>query len=161
MTPLSLVTLTICALVGVGAGALLNGILLASGQFPVLITPFLGLLSIVIAGALYRFGRKVRDLRDGEDTTMHPVVALRVILFARASALVCASLAGLCVGIILTDLGRLDASAVWESAWGAGVAALGLLVWMSVGIVVEKWGQRHDDDPPATPQPPKTKAPST
>lgn len=148
MKPLSLLSVVTFGIVGTLAGAAVNAMLLASGQFPLLLTPFLGLLGLVVGVILLILGRNVKALRDGEVSALSYVSALRIVLFARASALVCAGCVGLCVGIILTDLPRLEGAAVQESAIWAGVAAAGFALWMLSGILVEKWGQRRDDGQP-------------
>lgn len=148
MKPLSLVSVLTFGVVGALVGAAVNAMLLASGQFPLLLTPFLGALGLVVAVILLILGRSVKALRDGEETSLSYVSALRIVLFARASALVSAGFTGLCAGIILTDLPRIEGSAVQESALWAGVAAAGFILWMLAGILVEKWGQRRDDDQP-------------
>lgn len=150
MKPLSLASVGITAALGGLMGAIVNAGLLASGEFPVMITPFLGAFSVLLALGLFLAGRKVRDLRDGKHSTLHPVMALRITLFARASALVCAGLVGVCAGIIVTNIPRLEAPAIIDSTMGAGIAAAGLAVWMGAGILVEKWGQRRDDDTPTS-----------
>lgn len=148
MTPLAPSSLIVSAgTVGL-IGALLNSFLLGSGQFPIMLTPLLGVVSLLMALGLYTAGKKVRDLRDGKPSTLNPIMALRIVLFARASALVCASGIGLCVGIILTGMSRFEGSAVRESLFGALAAGVGFAAWMIAGIVVEKWGQRQDDEPP-------------
>lgn len=148
MKPLSWNQLALSLVCGGAVGFMLNSILLGTGSFPIILTPFLGVLSLVVAAVLLALGRRVRALRNGDRSAIDVMTALRVVLFARASAIVCAALVGLCIGIILSGLTRLEASAVFDSVLWAGVAGIGLLVWMTVGIIVEKWGQLPEDDEP-------------
>lgn len=146
MKPLSLTSVLVSFVAGGLIGALVNTILLGLTYLPIMLTPYLGLLSVVIAAALIMYGRQVKALRDGQTHACDPLVATRVVLFARSSAVVCAFLSGTCLGVIFTNLPRIEAPALWESTWSGAIAGFGLLLWMIAGIIVEKWGQRPDDD---------------
>lgn len=145
MKPLSWVTVLVSAICGLVVGAGVNAVLLGMGLYPILITPVLGPVSLLIGAALFTAGRRVRHFRDNDKHAMKPLVALRIVLFARASAIVCALLAGICAGVVVTSVTRIEAPAVFEALIGAAVAGSGLLVWMIAGMVVEKWGQRPED----------------
>lgn len=150
MKPLSLTSVLTSCVVGGLSGAIVNTVLLGLTYLPIMITPYLGLLSVAIAIVLVMYGRQVKALRDGQPQACDPVFAARVVLFARSSAMVCAFLSGICLGVVVTNLPRIEAPALWESTWGGAIAGVGLLLWMSAGIVVEKWGQRPEDDQPHT-----------
>lgn len=145
MKPLSWVTVLVSAICGLVIGAGTNAALLGMGLYPILITPALGPVSLVIAIVLFIAGRRVRHFRDNDKHALKPLVALRIVLFARASAIVCAFLVGICAGVIVTSITRVEAPAVFDALIGAAVAGSGLLAWTGAGIVVEKWGQRPED----------------
>lgn len=146
MNPLSAASLLIKGLAGAAFAVLVNLALLHSGHFPLFFTFALGFIAVCVAGVLWVFGRRVRALRDGDHHAINPLVALRIVAFARASAVVCVALLGAGVGIMLTNLTRVDAPAVFESTLETAVSTLGVLVWMIVGILVEKWGRYPDED---------------
>lgn len=147
MKPLTWWGTSFAALIGFMIAASTNAILLASGAYPILLTPALGPMCTLIAVGLFVVGRKVRHFQKDDKHAMNPMLALRIVLFARASALVCALLVGGCLGIVITSLGRVEAPAVYEAIVDAAIAGSGLALWMSVGLIVEKWGQTPEDPP--------------
>ena len=146
MTPVSLRSLAIIGALSCGIGALGASILLGSGRGPVLVTPLLALVFIVIAVGLLIAGLAVRRMRDHKQTWMTPIMAMRTALFARACALVGSGAAGLLAGVVVSAVSRTHVSAMLSSAVGAGAGALAGVVLVVIAVIVERWCVIDSDD---------------
>lgn len=139
MKPLSIWTQVGIGVAGLAVGFLLQGILVQIGAHPILITPWLALLFVLVAVFLIVFGIGVRRMKRKTKTWMTPVMAGRTALFARASAPVCATSAGVLLGIATVGLMRSWAPAMAQSGWSALAAGTMALIAAVSAIVVERW----------------------
>ncbi|WP_022868572.1 DUF3180 family protein [Schaalia vaccimaxillae] len=146
MKPISLLGL---AGIGVATGAIsavVTFMMITVGGSPVIITPFLAVLMLCIAGTLWWAGLHVRRFRSDKDTWMTALAAARVAAAARASCAVGALMCGGLLGIAVACLMRMDAAAMLQNALAAGLAAVAAGVLTSVGVVVERWCTLEPDD---------------
>lgn len=88
----------------------------------------------------------MRRLRAGKDTWIDAIGAMRVAVFARASALVGSGLTGFLLGVMAVSLVQLEAPAMLSNAIGAGLSGLVGVVWCVIAIVVERWCVINPDD---------------
>ena len=91
-------------------------------------------------------GLAVRRLRANKDTWIDAIGAMRVAVFARASAIVGSVLAGVLIGVMIVSLTQLEASAMVANAIASGLSGLVGLVWVVVALVVERWCVINPDD---------------
>lgn len=139
MKPVHWGVVTLLGIVGFAFGALLSVGLLSLGRTPLMITPWLGLFFLVLAGALLLGGREVRKLKARESTRITAIQASRVALFARSALLNSPLFTGFLAAVAVVGLFRLYAPATASSALGAGVGAAGALVFTIVAAIVERW----------------------
>lgn len=139
MKALSWTRLLWVAAAGMICGSLLAFVTLRLGGTPPLMTPWLGLLFVIIAVGLWQSGRAVRKLKQNKETRMTPIHAARVALFARSGAATGSLFAGFLIGIGLVGLSRLWAPSVAASAIGAGIGAVGAIILCLVSMLVEGW----------------------
>ncbi|WRS30399.1 DUF3180 family protein [Actinomycetaceae bacterium MB13-C1-2] len=139
MKPLSVWTQVGLGVAGLAAGFLLQEILVQVGAHPLLITPWLALLFLLVAVFLIVFGIGVRRMKRRTKTWMTPVMAGRTALFARASAPVCATSSGVLLGIAAVGLMRSWAPMMAQSGWSALAAGSMALIAAVCAIVVERW----------------------
>ena len=136
MKPLSITWVTlvgfVCALLSfVGFFAHMR-----AGGTPLIVTPALLIWS----------GLAVRRLRANKDTWIDAIGAMRVAVFARASAIVGSALAGVLIGVMIVSLTQLEASAMVANAIASGISGLVGLVWTVVALAVERWCVIDPDD---------------
>ena len=91
-------------------------------------------------------GLAVRRLRANKDTWIDAIGAMRVAVFARASAIVGSALAGVLIGVMIVSLTQLEASAMVANAIASGISGLVGLVWIVVALAVERWCVIDPDD---------------
>lgn len=128
----------IALLVGLIAALVLRG-MDGRGQLPPPVPTVTVLVPLAFAVVLLLRGRAVRRLVARERTSMTAVGAARVVLLAKACALVGSALAGYFAAHVLVSLGNLSAPLPREHAWSSGVAVLGSVVLVIVALVVERW----------------------
>ena len=109
------------------------------GQGPWIIHPALALVFLIVAGILVWLGLQVRRFRAHKTTWIDAVAALRIAMFARASALVGILSSAIMVGMSLAFFTRWEAQASVYAAICGLICALGALAWGIAGIVVERW----------------------
>ena len=134
-------------------GAICGGLAFAAteigtrvGATPLLITPAPAVLFLVITAFLLWAGVHVRRYRANKDTWIDAIGAMRVAVFARASAIVGSALAGVLIGVMIVSLTQLEASAMVANAIASGLSGLVGLVWIVVALVVERWCVINPDD---------------
>ena len=88
----------------------------------------------------------MRRLRANKDTWIDAIGAMRVAVFARASAIVGSALAGVLIGVMIVSLTQLEASVMVANAIASGLSGLVGLVWIVVALVVERWCVINPDD---------------
>ena len=93
----------------------------------------------------------MRRLRANKDTWINAIGAMRVAVFARASAIVGSALAGVLIGVMIVSLTQHEASAMVANAIASGISGLVGLVWTVVALAVERWCVIDpDDDAPSS-----------
>lgn len=129
---------TIALVVGVIAALVLRGID-GRGHLPPPVSPVTVLVPVAFAVFLLLRGRAVRRLVAREPTSMTAVGAARVVMLAKACALVGSALAGYFAAHVLVSLGNLSGPLPREHAWSSGLALVGSVVLVVVALVVERW----------------------
>lgn len=92
----------------------------------------------------------MRRLRAGKETWIDAIGAMRVAVFARASAIVGSGLTGVLIGVMAVSLMQLEAPAMLANAIGSGLSGLVGIVWCVIAIVVERWCVIDPDDEGST-----------
>lgn len=148
MRPISIPMLALVALASTACGALAQTILIQTGSHPLLITPWLVALFVLLSIWLFAVGLGVRRLKRRERTWVTPVLAGRNALFARAAAPVTSVCAGFLLGVALVAFTRSWAPVMANAAWSALASAAAALVACIVAVVVERWSidDSADDD---------------
>lgn len=131
--------MTLGATIGLASGSLIAALMLRFGHSPLILTPWLALLFLVIGIILLGAGLQVKRLKSGKSTTITALHAARIALFARSSAINGAAFTAFLLGVLLISLTRLWAKAVALAALNAGIAAAGALVMTILAVVVERW----------------------
>ena len=117
-----------------------------TGGTPMIVTPGPGVVFAVATAILIWSGMAVRRLRAGKDTWIDAIGAMRVAVFARASAIVGSALTGVLIGVMIVSLTQLEASVMVANAIASGLSGLVGLVWIIVALVVERWCVINPDD---------------
>ena len=117
-----------------------------AGATPLIVTPGPAVVFAVATALLIWSGLAVRRLRANKDTWIDAIGAMRVAVFARASAIVGAALAGVLIGVMIVSLTQLEASAMVANAIASGISGLVGLVWTVVALAVERWCVIDPDD---------------
>ncbi|MFC7407067.1 DUF3180 domain-containing protein [Georgenia alba] len=100
----------------------------------------------VLSVVLLRLGQGVRRLVRQEPTSITPIGAARVVVLAKASALVGAALVGYFGAQILVALDNLSAPLPRQVALAAGLSLLACLALVVAAMVVERWCRVPPDD---------------
>ena len=150
MKPLSITWVTlvgfVCALLSfVGFFAHMR-----AGGTPLIVTPGPAVVFAVATALLIWSGLAVRRLRANKDTWIDAIGAMRVAVFARASAIVGSGLTGVLIGVMAVSLMQLEAHAMLANAIGSGLSGLVGIVWCVIAIVVERWCVIDPDDEGST-----------
>lgn len=109
------------------------------GQLPPPVAPVTVLVPVAFAVVLLLRGRAVRRLVARRPTSMTAVGAARVVVLAKACALVGSALVGYFASHMLVSLDNLAAPMPREHALSAGLALVGSVVLVVVALVVERW----------------------
>lgn len=136
-------------LMGALTAALVAGLslmILASGGSPVLVTPMLAILQLVLAALLLWAGLHVKRFIARKRTWVTPLSAMRIALSARASAIVASLLVGALLGILLASLSRIGAPEMTRNILASGFGAAAGLAWGAVAVIVERWCLIDEDD---------------
>ncbi|WP_448073506.1 DUF3180 domain-containing protein [Georgenia yuyongxinii] len=118
------------------------------GLLPVPVPALSGLGPATLAAVLLVLGRNVRRMVKRLPTSMTPIGAARVVMLAKASALVGAALVGYFGAQLVVTLDDLAAPLPRDQAWAAGFALVACLVLVGVALLVEWWCRvpPQDDD---------------
>ena len=117
-----------------------------TGGTPMIVTPGPAVVFALATAILIWSGMAVRRLRAGKDTWIDAIGAMRVAVFARASAIVGSALAGVLIGVMIVSLTQLEASSMVANAIASGISGLVGLVWTVVALAVERWCVIDPDD---------------
>jgi Preprotein translocase subunit Sec62 len=139
MTPVSWPFVVAVAVVALLCGFFVSGGLVITGHSPLIITPWMGVLFLVIAVVLFAGGIGVKHLKSGRRTNTTALQAARVAAFARSCLLCGAGFSGFLAGVAGIGLFRLWASAMQQSAIYGGIAFLGAIIMTIVAVIVERW----------------------
>lgn len=139
MKPLNLGSVGATAAVCLALGALTAALSVRSGSTPLLVTPWLSLLFVLIGSWLLVGGRGVRQLKARKDTWVTVTGATRIAVFSRAAAYVMAGCSGFLLGISFVSFTRMWAPAMAFSAWSGLAGGLTALFACVCGVVVERW----------------------
>ena len=113
------------------------------GGTPMIVTPGPAVIFAIATACLIWSGLAVRRLRAGKETWIDAIGAMRVAVFARASAIVGS-------GVMTVSLMQLEAHAMLANAIGSGLSGLVGIVWCVIAIVVERWCVIDPDDEGST-----------
>ena len=146
MKPVSIVWVAVVGLVAAGLSFLGFLAHMRQGGTPMIVTPGPAVIFAIATACLIWSGLAVRRLRAGKDTWIDAIGAMRVAVFARASAIVGSALAGVLIGVMIVSLTQLEASAMVANAIASGISGLVGLVWTVVALAVERWCVIDPDD---------------
>lgn len=148
MKPLSVAVLLLMGGVCAAFAACAIALLIAMGGGPFLLSPFLPLTFLLLAGLTLWAGIHVKRLRAHQVTWMTPMGALKVAMMARASSVVGAVFAGALLGVAGVALTRMEAEAMVAMACVAAISAAAASLWCVVAGLVERWCvvDPHDDE---------------
>ncbi len=132
----------IVAALVVGAAGL---VVVGFGGAPLQITPLLSVLLIVLAALLDWAGLHVKRLKAHQRTWATPLIAMRIAVAARASALVASVVVGALLGVLVASLSRVAAAQMASNALAAGLGVAAGLTWCVIGYIVERWCIVDDD----------------
>jgi hypothetical protein len=137
------------ALVG-AVVAWLGQMALAAGGSPTLVAPVtLSVVLFGIAALLIGLGWPIRQMMHGKRTRrIDPFVAMRVVVFSKASSLTGALLTGAAAGFVLYALTR---AAVPAGIWPDVLALVAAVVLGVAGLLVEGWCRIPPEDREAAP----------
>ena len=121
MKPVSIVWVLAVGLLAVGLSFLGFFAHMREGGTPMIVTPGPAVIFAIATACLIWSGLAVRRLRAGKETWIDAIGAMRVAVFARASAIV-----------------------------GSGLSGLVGIVWCVIAIVVERWCVIDPDDEGST-----------
>ncbi|SDY50387.1 DUF3180 domain-containing protein [Herbiconiux ginsengi] len=143
------VTVIIFGVVGIAAGFVLEVTLAATGQ-PVLIPPYTLAITLVAAAVIVvALAIPIRRaIRGTSKTRINPFRAMRIVVLAKASALVGGLIAGFGIGVIAFLLTRPVVADV-GSLWPGITAALAGAVLLTAGLVAERLCTLPPDEPDA------------
>ncbi len=124
----------------VGAGAVSYVIAqwrVSRGNVPLPISPVVAVVLFAVAVVLFFLGRSVRRFTQGKRASMNPLHAVRILMFAKASALAGALQLGFFVAHAAVALAHPDSPEARAQAITSGAAAVACLVLVVVALVVE------------------------
>ncbi len=147
--------LAIIAVVGTGAGFLLDQVLTASSRPTFTPSPLLAVLLVMLAASVVAFAVPVRRGVAGTRPAVDPFRALRILVLAKASSVLGAGVAGVALGLLLFLVSRPVAPSV--GSWGAVVAVLiAGVILTAAALVAEHFciiRKDDDDQHPGDPEP--------
>ena len=146
MKPLSITWVTLVGIVCALLSFLGFFAHMRAGGTPLIVTPGPAVVFAVATALLIWSGLAVRRLRANKDTWIDAIGAMRVAVFARASAIVGSALAGVLIGVMIVSLTQLEASVMVANAIASGISGLVGLVWTVVALAVERWCVIDPDD---------------
>ncbi len=126
-------------------GAAVTAAMISFGYNPLVVTPWLGMLFVLIGIGTLWFGLSIRKHQHGHYTRLNAIQMARVAIFARSTVTNGAIFTGSLVGISAVSATRAWASVPLEATWSAGLAAAGALVMTVLGAIVEHWSRDVQD----------------
>ena len=135
MKPVSIVWVLAVGLVAAGLSFLGFFAHMREGGTPMIVTPGPAVIFAIATACLIWSGLAVRRLRAGKETWIDAIGAMRVAVFARASAIVGSGLTGILIGVMAVSLMQLEAPAMLSNAIGSGLSGLVGIVWCGIAIV--------------------------
>ena len=150
MKPVSIMWVLAVGLVAAGLSFLGFFAHMREGGTPMIVTPGPADHIARATACLIWSGLAVRRLRAGKETWIDAIGAMRVAVFARASAIVGSGLTGVLIGVMAVSLMQLEAHAMLANAIGSGLSGLVGIVWCVIAIVVERWCVIDPDDEGST-----------
>ena len=139
MKPLSILLLIAEAAAASALAAAVTAFAIRMGQGPWIVHPILSLVFVAAAGILVWLGLQVRRFRARKTTWIDAVAALRIAMFARASAVAGALTGSIMAGMSLAFLTRWEAQTSVYAAICGLICALGAFLWAIAGVIVERW----------------------
>ncbi|GAA1947643.1 DUF3180 domain-containing protein [Microbacterium aquimaris] len=138
--------LLVVAVLGAGAGFLVDQLLTASGRPTFTPAAMLPILLVLLGAAVVAFAIPVRRATRGTGASPDPFQALRIAMLAKASSIVGALTAGFAVGLLLFVLTRPVVPSV--GSWGVVLATVGGgVALVAAGLAAEHLCTiRKDDD---------------
>ncbi|WP_193312876.1 DUF3180 domain-containing protein [Georgenia subflava] len=121
------------------------------GYLPVPVPMSTALGPAALSVVLLWLGRNVRRLVRRDPTSMTPIGAARVVVLAKASALVGAVLVGYFGAQLVLALENLAAPLPRDQAWAAGLSLVACVVLVGVALLVEWWCRVPPEDDDETP----------
>lgn len=118
----------------------------ASGASPVIVTPMLTILQLLLAALLLWAGLHVKRFIARTRTWVTPLSAMRIALSARASAIVASLLVGALLGILVASLSRIGAPEMMRNVLASAFGAAAGLAWGVIALIVERWCLVDEDD---------------
>ncbi|MAP62438.1 MAG: hypothetical protein CMH34_01550 [Microbacterium sp.] len=147
--------LLVVAVLGTGAGFLVDQLLTASGRPTFTPAAMLPILLVLLGAAVVTFAVPVRRATRGTGASPDPFQALRIAMLAKASSIVGALTAGFAVGLLLFVLTRPVVPSV--GSWGVVLATVGGgVALVAAGLVAEHLctiRKDDDDEHPGGPDP--------
>jgi hypothetical protein len=133
-------------LVGAAAGWLLQ-LALAASSAPTLTPPVALIVALfAIAAIVIGLGWPIRQVVRGKRTRpVDPFFAMRVVVFAKATILTGALLAGAGIGLTVYNLSRLAVPVV-PGLWYDLLALAGAAAMLVAGLIVEMWCRIPPED---------------
>lgn len=153
--------LAVSAVLGLGAGFLVDQALTASGRptfTPSLMLPVLLVaLGVVLIVFALPISRATRGVATDQARPVNPFQALRIAMLAKASSIVGALVGGFGLGLGLFLASR-PAEPSIVSVWTILATAIGGAILVAAGLVAEQLCtiRKDDDDEPPTPGPDTT-----
>ncbi len=130
-------------------GTLTAAAIVSSGWGPLVLTPWLAPLFLLVGVGLLLGGRAVKKLKNRQHTKITPLQAARVAIFARSSGPVSGSFAGFAAGVALVGFLRVWAPAMATSGWLALLVAVSASFAAVSALISERWcrdDQSEDED---------------
>lgn len=139
MKPLNRTLVVSVGIVALAVGSLASALMVRFAGRPIMVTPVLSLLFVVIGVWLLVGGGGVRRLTARRETWVTPVGAARIAVLARSSAYVMSGCGGFLAGVAAVAFTRLWAPAMAFSAWSSLAGAVGAVFACVCAVVVERW----------------------
>lgn len=108
--------------------------------WPTLVLPYESIITLVAVGGFTLYmGWRVKRLRDGKDTKLSPLVAVRILVLGQALAYTGALIVGWHAGLMVDQLATWNERANHGNTWNA-LALIGTgLALVAVGYIVESF----------------------
>ena len=142
----SYLLMIVIAVIAAAASAVISNLMIKHGLAPLELSPVKAIVMLAIAVGIVIWGLGVKRMREGKETSMTPLRAVRVAAFSQSCALFGAAV----FGWRLVQLGV--AVSLWDSPVGhpgtasAIIGALAAVILTGAGKTVEGWCVIDDSD---------------